>query len=142
MYLDAEPSGSRFNSIVQLEQEKGIPRNPLINAGAVVVTDDGGYLAGAVTSQAVRQVPFDHRATTPVGLLALPLPVLPVAWTGERMGPVLERMSAAEGRPVLVLDDDRRLAGVITPSDVARAALRRTPGAHPGRPQPQGTSRF
>ena len=40
-----EPSGSRFNSIVQLEAEKGIPRNPLINAGAVVVTDallDGG----------------------------------------------------------------------------------------------------
>ncbi len=34
-----EPSGSRFNSIVQLEQEKGIPRNPLINAGALVVTD-------------------------------------------------------------------------------------------------------
>lgn len=34
-----EPSGSRFNSIVQLEQERGIPRNPLINAGALVVTD-------------------------------------------------------------------------------------------------------
>ena len=29
-----EPSGSRFNSIVQLEQEGGVPRNPLINAGA------------------------------------------------------------------------------------------------------------
>lgn len=40
-----EPSGSAFNSIVQLEYEKGIPRNPLINAGALVVTDallDGG----------------------------------------------------------------------------------------------------
>ena len=34
-----EPSGSAFNSIVQLEQEHGIPRNPLINAGALVVTD-------------------------------------------------------------------------------------------------------
>ncbi|MDB5461601.1 MAG: glutaminase [Caulobacteraceae bacterium] len=34
-----EPSGSAFNSIVQLEREKGIPRNPLINAGALVVTD-------------------------------------------------------------------------------------------------------
>lgn len=34
-----EPSGSAFNSIVQLEQEAGIPRNPFINAGAIAVTD-------------------------------------------------------------------------------------------------------
>lgn len=34
-----EPSGSPFNSIVQLENERGIPRNPFINAGAIVVTD-------------------------------------------------------------------------------------------------------
>jgi len=39
-----EPSGSAFNSIVQLELEQGIPRNPLINAGALVVTD--ALLAG------------------------------------------------------------------------------------------------
>lgn len=34
-----EPSGSAFNSIVQLETEHGIPRNPFINAGAIVVCD-------------------------------------------------------------------------------------------------------
>ena len=34
-----EPSGLAFNSILQLEQEGGIPRNPFINAGAIVVTD-------------------------------------------------------------------------------------------------------
>ena len=34
-----EPSGSAFNSIVQLESEHGIPRNPFINAGAIVVSD-------------------------------------------------------------------------------------------------------
>ncbi|WP_370516168.1 glutaminase [Novosphingobium sp. 18052] len=34
-----EPSGSAFNSIVQLETEQGIPRNPFINAGAIVVCD-------------------------------------------------------------------------------------------------------
>ncbi|WP_299212994.1 glutaminase [uncultured Dokdonia sp.] len=37
--LDVEPSGSAFNSLVQLESENGIPRNPLINAGAIVVCD-------------------------------------------------------------------------------------------------------
>jgi glutaminase len=34
-----EPSGNPFNSIVQLERERGIPRNPFINAGAIAVTD-------------------------------------------------------------------------------------------------------
>ena len=34
-----EPSGLAFNSILQLETEHGIPRNPFINAGALVVTD-------------------------------------------------------------------------------------------------------
>ncbi len=34
-----EPSGDPFNSLVQLEYEAGIPRNPFINAGAIVVSD-------------------------------------------------------------------------------------------------------
>lgn len=34
-----EPSGTPFNSLVQLEHEAGKPRNPFINAGALVVTD-------------------------------------------------------------------------------------------------------
>ncbi|MBO1269123.1 glutaminase [Arthrobacter cavernae] len=34
-----EPSGNPFNSLVQLESEDGIPRNPFINAGALVVAD-------------------------------------------------------------------------------------------------------
>lgn len=34
-----EPSGTAFNSLVQLELEKGIPRNPFINSGAIVIAD-------------------------------------------------------------------------------------------------------
>lgn len=37
--IGVEPSGDPFNSIVQLEYENGIPRNPFINAGALVVAD-------------------------------------------------------------------------------------------------------
>lgn len=37
--VDREPSGMRFNSLIQLETEGGVPRNPFINAGAIVVTD-------------------------------------------------------------------------------------------------------
>lgn len=47
-----EPSGTAFNSIVQLEFEHGKPRNPLINPGAMVVTDQliGDRDADAVIS--------------------------------------------------------------------------------------------
>lgn len=37
--MNREPSGNAFNSLVQLELERGIPRNPFINAGAIVVAD-------------------------------------------------------------------------------------------------------
>src|SRR4051812_2383889 len=38
-YIGREPSGSAFNSLVQLESEQGVPRNPFINAGAIAVID-------------------------------------------------------------------------------------------------------
>ncbi|HGF7370933.1 glutaminase B [Vibrio paracholerae] len=37
--VSKEPSGQAFNSLIQLEMEHGIPRNPFINAGAIVVCD-------------------------------------------------------------------------------------------------------
>lgn len=44
--VGVEPSGTPFNSLVQLERDLGIPRNPMMNAGALVVCDVLlGYLA-------------------------------------------------------------------------------------------------
>lgn len=37
--VGVEPSGTPFNSLVQLEKDNGIPRNPFINAGALVICD-------------------------------------------------------------------------------------------------------
>lgn len=37
--VGVEPSGNPFNSLVQLEYERGVPRNPFINAGALVIAD-------------------------------------------------------------------------------------------------------
>ena len=37
--VGVEPSGTAFNSLIQLETDFGIPRNPLINAGALVISD-------------------------------------------------------------------------------------------------------
>src|ERR1700685_3225251 len=49
-----EPSGSAFNSIVQLQREHGIPRTPLSNAGALVVAD--ALLAGGDPSQLIAAI--------------------------------------------------------------------------------------
>ncbi|MGN7151176.1 glutaminase [Arthrobacter sp. SAFR-179] len=61
-----EPSGTAFNSLVQLEAEHGIPRNPFINAGALVVTDHlmegtpdaAEHLLRFLTEQAGTQAPI------------------------------------------------------------------------------------
>ncbi|MFG3345943.1 glutaminase [Streptomyces sp. NPDC048018] len=45
-HVGREPSGNPFNSLVQLEYENGIPRNPFINAGALVVTDQLHRITG------------------------------------------------------------------------------------------------
>ncbi|WP_298497789.1 glutaminase [uncultured Algibacter sp.] len=37
--VDVEPSGNPFNFLTLLEVENGIPRNPLINSGAIVISD-------------------------------------------------------------------------------------------------------
>jgi len=37
--VDVEPSGNPFNHLSLLELENGIPRNPFINAGAIVIAD-------------------------------------------------------------------------------------------------------
>jgi glutaminase len=49
-----EPSGTAFNSLVQLEYERGIPRNPFINAGALVILDCVLKRMGGRTADAIR----------------------------------------------------------------------------------------
>ena len=55
-----EPSGNPFNSIVQLEMERGVPRNPFINAGAIAVTDVlvSGHQPREALGQIVRFMQF------------------------------------------------------------------------------------
>ncbi|MFY0635988.1 MAG: glutaminase [Vannielia sp.] len=49
-----EPSGDRFDSMLLLEQEQGRPRNPFINAGALVTTDE--LLAGRAPRDALSEI--------------------------------------------------------------------------------------
>jgi glutaminase len=60
-----EPSGNPFNSLVQLESEDGIPRNPFINAGAIVVTDRLLSLTGNA-AHAVRDLMRQESSNTSI----------------------------------------------------------------------------
>lgn len=59
--VDVEPSGTAFNSLLQLESEGGIPRNPLINAGAIVVCD---ILCGYFNDPKTELLQFIRRAAS------------------------------------------------------------------------------
>lgn len=49
-----EPSGTSFDSVVLLERENGVPRNPFVNAGAIVTTD--AMLSGREPKTAIAEV--------------------------------------------------------------------------------------
>jgi len=58
--VDVEPSGDPFNSLIQLEYENGIPRNPFINAGALVIAD---ILVSTVENPKHTFLDFIHKIT-------------------------------------------------------------------------------
>ena len=62
--IGREPSGSAFNSLVQLESENGVPRNPFINAGALAVTD---RLLGVIDAKAGMLALLSSLCGEPVG---------------------------------------------------------------------------
>ena len=55
-----EPSGLPFNSLVLLEMEKGIPRNPFINAGAIIIAD---MLQSRLSAPRQRMLEFVRKLT-------------------------------------------------------------------------------
>ena len=55
--IGREPSGNPFNSLVQLETEQGVPRNPFINAGAIAVADR--LLAQGLAKEAILALASD-----------------------------------------------------------------------------------
>jgi Zn-dependent protease/CBS domain-containing protein len=100
------------------------------------VVDDDGHPRGVLTLRRLRERP--HAAGAEIGTLACPMDEVPTARPDEPLVSVLERIDdrCAEGRLLVV--DDGRVVGIVSPSDVRRAldvhAARRTDpdGAGPG----------
>jgi CBS-domain-containing membrane protein len=79
--------------------------------------DPSGQLAGLVTLNRIRQVPDGQRAAT---RLACRPADLPVAAAQEPLTDLLPRVAGCSDGRAVVLDPQRRLVGIVSPSDVAR----------------------
>ena len=102
------------------------------------LVDPAGALVGLVTLNRLRSVPAHLRATTRLREVACPVPEIPVARPDELLTELLPRLEGcSDGRAVVL--DGGRVAGVVSPTDVARtlqladlAAFDRYPSAGGG----------
>ena len=116
-----EPSGTSFNSLIQLETERGIPRNPMINAGALVVLDsvlgDGPMDPGIeFVSRCLdgAPVPYDRDVAEAERL---------TAHRNRALAHLLKSFGNLEGEPDEVVDAHCRESAVtLSCLDVCRAA--------------------
>jgi len=92
---------------------------------AYPLVDRDGRLIGMTTLNRIRGVPPERRGRTRLLDIACVDDELPVASPDEPLVTLLTRMTdCADGRAV-VLDDARRVVGIVSPSDISRAILQR-----------------
>lgn len=102
------------------------------------LVDDDGVIRALVTLDDVRRVPADRRAVTPALDIAVPLRQIALATPQTSALVLLDRLAASASRRGLVVLDDARpsephnLVGIVTPTDVTRAALLARDQSYPG----------
>lgn len=88
------------------------------------LVDGDGRLTGLTTLNRIRQVPVDQRDTTRLSDIACPPDQVPVTEPAELLMDLLPRLSGcADGRAVVV-DPDRQVIAVVSPSDISQVAAR------------------
>ncbi|MGF6756623.1 glutaminase [Paraburkholderia sp. GAS334] len=119
-----EPSGTAFNSLVQLEAEQGKPRNPFINAGALVVTD---VLCRRFVKAETALVEFIRRLTGERSIgydLAVAQSELQHAHRNRAMAHFMASFGNLEMPPDMVVDAYTRQCAIsMSCVELARAAL-------------------
>jgi CBS domain-containing protein len=86
----------------------------------VPLVDSADQLVGLVTLNRIRQVPDGQRAATRLAEIACRPADLPIADAQEPLTDLLPRMAGCSDGRAVVLDAQRRLVGIVSPSDVAR----------------------
>jgi len=84
------------------------------------VRDLDGNVDGLISPAQAKPIPPEQRRAVRVRDVALPLSQVPTARAEEPLLDLLERMSGATATRALVLDEDRRVTGIVSPADVAR----------------------
>jgi Zn-dependent protease len=103
---------------------------------AYPVTDQAGRLVGVATVDAVHAIPLDRRPSTHVRDIARPEGDVATASPDEPLLSLLPRVGGTGVGRVVVVDADRRVIGIVSLTDFARALLRRDPPPSP--PGPAG----
>jgi Zn-dependent protease/CBS domain-containing protein len=83
------------------------------------VIQEGHRVTGLVTINRIRQVPPDERDRTKLADIACPLADVATAAPDDSVADLLPRLTACADRRALVFRDGR-LAGIVSPSDIAR----------------------
>ena len=92
-----------------------------------------GRLAGLVTLNRVRAVPPGERGSRRLADIACPRGEVPTTHPKEHLVDLLPRMAGCTDGRAVVLDDDQRVLGVVTPSDISRAVqVKELNGPGPG----------
>ena len=89
--------------------------------GTSIPVVDGGSLRGLITPDHLRRVPPQRWWTTLVGVVATPASGVVTAREDERLVDVMDRVTVPNER-IIVLDEDQRVIGLITPTDITRVA--------------------
>jgi Zn-dependent protease/predicted transcriptional regulator len=95
---------------------------------AYPVIDGRGKITGMVTLDRIRRVRPSDRAATALAHIAIPLQEVPIATPTDSLWSLMDRLDATTGGRALVLENGI-LVGIVTPSDVTRAAQSRGLGS-------------
>jgi Zn-dependent protease/CBS domain-containing protein len=89
------------------------------------LVDQQGHLAGLATLNRIRAIPPERRPVTRLGDVACPQDDVPIARPDEPLVALLQRMAGCTDGRAVVVDNDGRVIGVVSPSDISRVVTMR-----------------
>jgi CBS domain-containing protein len=116
--MTEHPETADGNSITEFLRDVALLRRH----SAFPLLDHAGRLEGLVTLNRIRAVPPERRATTLLREVSCPPDEIPVAQPDEPLSALLTRLKGCTDGRALVVGNDGDVLGIVSPSDISRAA--------------------